>query len=210
MKRILTKALQYMYNIFHPSISIFARCEDSNVSKKAKIHRFVKLDHAQIGDYTYVCPKAQIVYASIGRFCSIAGNSKVGMPMHPICFLSTSPIFYSPQNAIGQKWVKKNTYFEEFEKCKVGNDVWIGANAIVMGGINIGNGAVIAAGAVVTKDVPPYAIVGGIPAKIIRFRFEEPVRNALEQSKWWEKEDLYLKGKIELFHTNKIDINNLP
>lgn len=210
MKRLIQKASQYISNIFHPAISLLARAEDSQVSRKAKVYRFAKLDHASIGDYTYIGPGAQIVYASIGKFCSIAGNSKIGMPMHPIHFLSTSPIFYSPKNATGSSWVKKNLYFNEFERCTIGNDVWIGANAIVMGGVTIGDGAVVAAGAVVTKDVPPYAIVGGVPAKFIKYRFDEPLLKAIQSSNWWDKDDLEIRSKIESFHVKEIDIENLP
>lgn len=210
MKKLIQKGIQYIYNLFNPAISLFARSEDSKVSRKAKIYRFAKLDHAYIGDYTYIGPGAQIVYASIGKFCSIAGNSKIGMPMHPIHFLSTSPIFYSPKNATGSRWIKKNIFFNEFERCTIGNDVWVGANVIVMGGVTIGDGAVVAAGAVVTKDVPPYAIVGGVPAKFIKYRFEEPIRKAIEQSKWWEKDELDIRNKIKSFHVEEIDIENLP
>lgn len=210
MKRIIKKGVEYIANLLHPAISSLARSENSDVSRKAKVYRFAKLDHAEIGDYTYIGPSAQIVYASIGKFCSIAGGTKVGMPMHPIEFVSTSPIFYSPNNATGTKWVERNDYFNEFQRCTVGNDVWIGSNAIVMGGVKIGDGAVVAAGAVVTKDVPPYAIVGGVPAKLIKYRFNESVREVLEQSKWWEKDESLIQDSIEVFHSRQINLDNLP
>lgn len=209
MKRILKKGFEYIANLFHPAISSLARSENSDVSRKAKVYRFAKLDHAEIGDYSYIGPGAQVVYASIGKFCSIAGGAKVGMPMHPIEFVSTSPIFYSPNNATGTKWVERNDYFNEFQRCIVGNDVWIGSNAIVMGGVKIGDGAVVAAGAVVTKEVPPYAIVGGVPAKMIKYRFEKSVREALELSKWWEKDDPLLRNSIEKFHSKYFNVDEI-
>jgi len=79
-----------------------------------------------------------------------------------------------------------DSIFEELKRTQIGNDVWIGARAIVLDGISIGDGAVIAAGAVVTKDVPPYAIVGGVPAKLIRYRFEDDVIQELLKWKWWD------------------------
>lgn len=210
MKRLIKKGFEYLSNLFHPAISLLARSENSNVSRKAKIYRFAKLDNADVGDYTYIGPGAQIVYASIGKFCSIAGGAKVGMPKHPVDFVSSSPIFYSPNNATGTKWVEKNEYFNEFDRCTIGNDVWIGSNAIVMGGVTVGDGAVVAAGAVVTKNVPPYAVVGGIPAKLIKYRFEEPIRKALEQSMWWDNNESVIQSRIESFHTKEFNVEDIP
>ena len=84
----------------------------------------------------------------------------------------------------------------------IGNDVWIGANAMILGGITIGDGAIIGAGAVVTKDIPPYAIVGGIPARIIRYRFPNDVINALLSSQWWNLSENILKSNIKVFQSN--------
>lgn len=81
----------------------------------------------------------------------------------------------------------------------IGNDVWIGANAIILQGVTIGDGAIIAAGAVVTKDVPPYAIVGGVPAKVIKYRFSDEVILKLLQIKWWDKPEEWIIQKLEKF-----------
>lgn len=91
-------------------------------------------------------------------------------------------------------------YFEEFEKIGIGNDVWIGANVIILDGIEIGDGAVVAAGSVITKSVPPYAIVGGVPAKIIRYRFEKDKIEKLLILKWWDMDLAYLRKNFTKFH----------
>ena len=101
--------------------------------------------------------------------------------------------------------IKKNSEFEYAKKVSIGNDVWIGCNAIIKKGIKIGNGAVIGAGSVVTKDVPAYAIVVGNPGKIIKYRFEDSIIKELKEIKWWNwsieeitkksNEILSLKGK---------------
>lgn len=205
--KILIKLNEYIKNIFHPAISIFARVEVSDVSKKAKIYRFVKIDHSTIGSYTYVGPGARIIYADVGRFCSIAGDSIVGMGSHPIDFISSSPIFYSSSNSTGQSWIKDNIHYKEYERVKIGNDVWIGSRAMIMCGVSVGNGAIIAAGAVVTKDVPPYAIVGGIPARIIKYRFTQTIIDSLSESEWWNKDATILKDNIQFFQSSSFDIS---
>ena len=91
----------------------------------------------------------------------------------------------------------------------IGDDVWVGAGSIIMAGVTIGDGAIIAAGSVVTKDVPPYAIVGGVPAKILRYRFDEGVRKALLKLKWWNLPEEVLKQNIELFQKEKLSISDV-
>ena len=108
-------------------------------------------------------------YAVIGKLCSIGDNVRIGLGIHPTHLRSTHPAFYSPQG----NWDIKPTIQEkitEYKKVYIGDDVWIGTNAMILDGVTIGSHAVIAAGAVVTKDVPEYAIVGGVPAKIIKYR----------------------------------------
>lgn len=124
-----------------------------------------------LGDYSYVGGHVKIQYAQIGKFCSIAEGVKIGLGIHPLNLTSTHPAFYSPQS----HWKDEITpiipeNLEEYKRVIIGDDVWIGTNAIIMDGVTIGNHAVIAAGAVVTKNVPEYAIVGGVPARIIKFR----------------------------------------
>lgn len=207
MKRLLKFSIDYIKNLFNPAISIFCRVEYSEVSRKAKIWRFSKLYHSKVGDYSYIGPKARVTYSSIGKFCSIAGETCIGMGSHPLEFVSTSPIFFSPRNGTGHSWVKENTTFNEYKEVIIGNDVWIGNRAMIMGGVNIGDGAVVAAGAVVTKDVPPYAIVGGIPARIIKYRFDDKIIESLLRTKWWDKDEEWLRSNIYNFTDKNFDVS---
>lgn len=117
----------------------------------------------------------------IGRYCSIGPNVKYLAGNHPLHYVSTSPYFYDKK--ISKKNVEDITRGELY----IGNDCWIGYGAMITNKCKkIGNGAVVAAGAIVTKDVPPYSIVAGVPAKIIKYRFDEKVQMILEKSKWWE------------------------
>ena len=141
-----------------------------------------------MGRYSYCGHDSQIVNCEIGGFCSISDHVYIGGPEHPMDWVSTSPVF---QNVKHSGPIKR---FETFEinptkRTKIGSDVWIGHGATVKQGVNIGHGAVIGSNAVVTKDVPPYAVVGGVPAKVIKYRFDESIINALLESKWWDKED---------------------
>ena len=111
--------------------------------------------------------------------------------------VSTSPCFYSTKKQCGYTFAKTNK-IQEHKNVYIGHDVFIGANVLIMGGIKIGSGAIVAAGAVVTKDVPPYAIVGGVPAKIIKYRFDNDIVDKLLKVKWWELKEEKLE-EIEPF-----------
>lgn len=160
------------------------------LGKPCVIHRDVEIaGGVQIGDYSYVNTGTIIVSGSIGKFCSIGYFCQIGVHEHPLDFMSTSPLIYSGENI----FQTKSSWNDIYSPPLIGNDVWIGSKAIILQGVNIGDGAVIAAGAVVTKDVPPYAIVGGVPAKLIRYRFDEKEIGFLLKLKWWNMppEELY-------------------
>lgn len=195
--------------LFNPAISLFVKIDvKSHVSRKAKVYSLVQVNNSTIGDYSYIGRHSRIIYADIGKFCSIAGDTRIGMGRHTLEKLSTSPIFTEASNATRHSWVS-TSIVNPFKRVVVGNDVWIGERAMILGGRCIGNGAVIGAGAVVTKDVPAYSIVAGVPAKVIRYRFSQDVIDRLQASKWWELSDETLRKQIALFQADEIDIDRI-
>lgn len=146
------------------------------VSNKPDIMKrsFVSKD-SQIGAYTYIGFNTFVSNSKIGRYSSIANNVSIGNGEHLIYNLSTSSLFYDDPYRILTAG-----------ECEIGNDVWIGVGCTVRRGVKVGNGAVLGANSFVNKDVPPYAVVGGVPAKIIKFRFTPEQIEVLEKSKWWD------------------------
>ncbi len=131
----------------------------------------------------------------IGKYCSIADCVVLGCGDHPINTLSTSPFqyVYNKPEMYGNIIVpKSNIIKREYSETFIGNDVWIGYRAFIKLGVKIGDGAIIGAGAVVTKEVEPYAIVGGVPAKLIKYRFDENIRKQLLELKWWDLPEKFI------------------
>lgn len=154
----------------------------------SKILKGCTVNHSTIGAYTYISYNGMVQNTTIGSYCSIANDVTIGLGMHPTNLFSTSPLFYKADNPFNVKLLEKDSGYQEYKSIEIGSDVWIGANATVLDGVKIGHGVVIAAGAVVTKDVPAYAVVGGVPAQIIKFRFDADIRNKLLKTAWWEKD----------------------
>lgn len=177
----------------------------STFEQMTQLHADVSF-HGHLGMGSYI-GKRSVLSANIGRFCSISNDVVCNPGTHPytIPFVSTSPCFFSlnPTHSQCGSTFAKDNLFDEFrfidkEKriaVEIGNDVWIGERVILVGGIHIGDGAMVLAGAVVTKDIPPYAIVGGVPAKIIRYRYDEETIKWLLEIKWWN-------NTIEWFEEN--------
>ena len=163
-----------------------------SIAKDAELGSGVRLDEAvvvhggcRIGDRSYVRANSKLWHgSSVGSYCSIGENVLIGTPEHPQHYLSTSPLLYqlAPNKPVDQ-WPSDDV----LEPASVGNDVWSGNNVIVRGGVHVGTGSIIGAGAVVTHDVNPYTVVAGVPAKPIGRRFDEELSQALLESRWWER-----------------------
>ena len=200
---MLKYLLGFFLNLFNPAVSIFAKIDNkSAISKKAKVYGHVQVSNATMGDYSYIGRNSRLIHADIGKFCSIAGETKIGMGTHTLDKISTSPIFTEAKNGTKHSWVKVSAV-NPFKRVKVGNDVWIGVRTMVMGGVTIGDGAVIGAGSIVTKDIPPYAVVAGVPAKVIRYRFPQEQIDALLANPWWNLPEEHLREQIELFQSSE-------
>ena len=208
MKRLILFFISKFKSVFQKNIAFSSRVEYSKVSKKAKVYGKCKLLQASLGDYSYVGPHSRLTFADVGKYCSIAGDVMLGMGTHTLDKLSTSPIFTETKNATTYSWVKVSA-MNPYKRVTVGNDVWIGVRAMIMGGLIIGDGAVVAAGAIVTKDVPPYAVVAGVPAKVIRYRFPQEVIDRLEALQWWNLPEEVLKSHLALFQSDEINIEEI-
>jgi phosphonate metabolism protein (transferase hexapeptide repeat family) len=145
------------------------------------------LEYSELGDYSYLGPGCMIADAQIGRFCAIAAQVRIGAPKHPLDRPSQHRFTYCPEyyTATAQR---DHAFFRQrrADRVQIGNDVWIGHAVIVMPGVRVGDGAVLAAGAVVTRDVAPYTIVGGVPARQIRERFSRAIAAQLSRIAWWD------------------------
>ena len=151
-----------------------------------------------LGKYFGMNESGFIGRAVVGAYCAFGARTSINAFNHPIDWLSTNEFQYHPASF---DWISEYRDFKRLERTtdmfqltQVGNDVWSGHNVNVMAGVNVGDGVIIAAGAVVTKDVPPYAIVAGVPAQIIRYRFSEKNIERLLALKWWEMELSELSG----------------
>ncbi len=168
--------------------------KDAKVGKKVVLNAPVRLvgtanvkHSCNVGSYTFINSGTTLFPATkMGKFCSIGKNCELGAFDHPITWLSSSPIQYNLK-------LHFPDYIEDFEQKKIerpketvfGNDIWVGSLAVVKRGLTIGDGAIIAGGSVVVKDVPPYAIVGGVPAKVLKYRFDEETIKRLMKLQWW-------------------------
>lgn len=207
-KLIIATILELKYKDKKLKIGYGAYAKKTTFGNYNRLYDGVSLNNVSLGDFSYVAKGTKIANATIGKFCSIGPDCKVALSKHPTKdFVSTHPAFFSIVKRVNVTFADKN-YFNEFEKISIGNDVWIGANSIVLDGVNIGDGAIIAAGSIVSKDIPPYAIAGGVPAKIIKYRFDNDEIEKLLNIKWWNMDIKFLKDNFKNFHNIKEFLNH--
>jgi acetyltransferase-like isoleucine patch superfamily enzyme len=165
-------------------------CRHSQLTMPVLIGPETKVKRSALGRYTYVARGTRIVNAEVGAYGSIGPECLIGgLGRHPTDQVSTSPITYSARHPLGDVLGRtgEDIAFTEEAPVTIGADVWIGARAMVLDGVTVGHGAIIGANTVVTKDVPPYAIVYGSPPRVQRYRFEPEVIARLLASQWWQQ-----------------------
>lgn len=181
------------------TVADFCRVFDCDLGERSTLQRYSLMYSTKLGRYSYTGRNFTSWHCEIGAFCSVSWNVSIGGANHDYTKVTTHSFLY------GRDYSDINGGNEGYDrftdKCVIGNDVWIGCNAVIARGVSVGDGAVIGSGAIVTKDVEPYTVVAGVPAKPIKKRFSEDVTEILCQSRWWEFPKEIIKDNFELFNS---------
>jgi acetyltransferase-like isoleucine patch superfamily enzyme len=173
------------------------------IDKTAKVNLNSLLVNTTMSRYSYIGYDCMVTNTTIGGFCSISNNCVIGAPGHPVDWVSSSPVFVG-----GRNFLRKNFSTHEFndnEITIIGNDVWVGTNCLIRKGVTIGDGSIIGMGSIVTKDIPPYEIWGGNPARLIKKRFDDTIIQKLLNVRWWEWSDEKISDEAKTFN----DLNSV-
>lgn len=194
-------------NLFPTSnVGSFAQVDETCLEGSNVISDCVNISKSIVGFGTVIGSGTALPNSLIGRFCSIASGVRIVTPTHPLDMVSTYPGFFNTQNnyPFGRGRISKIEYLQTADgyAVEIGNDVWVGEGVTIKGGIKIGDGAVVGMNATVTKDVPPYAVVGGVPAKIIKYRMSEDQIRKMVSLRWWD-------WPIETIKTRRDDFSDI-
>lgn len=191
------------------SIGDFSTLRDTTLGRYCQVQRNCCLLRAKVGDYTIIEKNAVIHDINIGKYCEISWHCSMGGDNHNYKLPSIHHFYWHP--AFGfeteNETIGGTNFYNKLlsEECSIGNDVWCGSGVTVNRKVRVGDGAILASGCVVTKDVPPYAIVGGVPARVIKFRFDEKTIKRMLKIAWWDWPIDVLKDNRHLFEMELTD-----
>jgi hypothetical protein len=178
--------------LVHPT----AQVRDTRFGRFNEVGARTKLAECTMGDYAYVVNDSDIIYTDIGRFASIAAHTRINPGNHPLGRVALNHFTYrSASYGLGPDDSGFFDWRRSF-RCTLGVDCWIGHGAIILPGVSVGLGAAVGAGAVVTRDVPDFAIAVGNPARILRLRFPPEIIAALRRIAWWDRDDAFLREAL--------------
>lgn len=188
-----------------PCIADNASIIESYLGRYTEVQEHCKLHDVHLDDYSYVTEGCSLAHCRIGKFSNIASRARINPGNHPMDWVSQHHFQYR-KKMYGFAENDDASFFSwrASQQVHIGHDVWLGHHVTVLAGVSVGNGAVIGAGAVVSKDIAPYAIAVGVPARVIRYRFEPAIIDKLQAIAWWNWDHETLKQRLVEFR----DIRN--
>lgn len=181
-----------------PTIHEGCRMIKSSVGSWTELGKNTTFNEVEFGDYSYTAGNVSIAYATVGKFCSIANSTRINPGNHPQWRVTQNHLTYRRKKFLFD--TEDDHEFFQWRRdhhVSIGHDVWIGHGAVVMPGVTVGNGAVIGSGAIVTKDIPPYGVAVGVPAKVIKFRFPQEIIDQLQEIEYWNWDRLTLEDRFD-------------
>ena len=175
-------------------IDVKASALKNIIRDNARIAAYADVRYSTIGEFSSIGSSSRITHCTVGRFSSISWDCTINAVSHPYISLTNHAFPYVPYIGGFVTTRSQDNIYSIIE-----NDVWVGANSVILPGVTVHHGAIVGAGSVVTKDVPPYAIVIGSPAKVIKYRFSQEIIDELLKLQWWSLSSEAIKKNIELF-----------
>lgn len=201
IKLLIGNLLKLPYRIFFSKISLCSFVRKSDIDKTAAICMGSRVYDSRVDRYSFVGKNTFIYKTSVGAFTSISNNCYIGSLSHPMNWVSTSSVFHKGNNVLKKNFSEHD--FISYKQTYIGNDVWVGEGCKIKAGVTIGDGAVIGMGSIVTKDVEPYAVYAGNPAKKIKDRFDDDLAEKIKRSMWWKWSDEKIACYSSFFNNPK-------